>query len=127
MAMDRNGPPPAGQGTRSPALRLVHPSPPSPPRPKGKRPRLFSPEEDARVRAALRNARTCFGGWAPLAAALHMAANTVCGMATGNRPVTADAVLRLARALNVPAETLYRPGLTVLRRPCPTCGGDGAA
>lgn len=109
-----------------PPLRLVHPAPP---KPTGKRryhrtPPLFSPDEEARLRAALKHARTLFGTWACLADAMRVGPKTPEDAAAGRHPVSADVAVRLARALGKPLDALLAP-LAEAKR-CPHCGRSGA-
>jgi hypothetical protein len=102
-------------------LRLVKPAGPKPPRRKGQRPPSpFSPDEQARLRVALRNARALFGTWACLADAMHVREKPIQGVASGRRPVSADLAVRLARALGKPLEALIRPPSEAST--CAACG-----
>jgi hypothetical protein len=109
-------------------LRLVHPAPP--PKPKTPRRRhdadVFSAEEQRMLRASLKTARGLRGSWACLAEAMRVS-DQLDAVANGRRPVSAAIAVRLSKALGVPLESLMTPGLRVLKHPCPTCGGDGAA
>jgi len=93
-------------------LRLVRPPGPRPPRGGGrKRPfhlDLWSPEEEARIRAALKSARWAFGSVARLADALRVSVDTLTAAASGRVPVSGALAIRLARALGKPLESLYR-------------------
>lgn len=112
-------PPDGGKKPIRPPLRLVHPSSPKP-TPKGRKPPYFSHDESSRVRAALRHARVLFGGWAPCAAAMYFGKEAVIATATGRRRVSASIALRLARALGVPIESLFRAPTDAST--CPACG-----
>ena len=117
--------PPTGGKAEIRPLRLVHPAPPKPPREKRKRVPTFTAEEQARLRAALKNARPLLGTWARLAAAMRVAMHSIQDAAGGSRPVTAEMALRLARALGKPLESLYRaPAAADV---CPTCGAKRGA
>lgn len=106
-------------------LRLVKPAGPKPPRERRRKPRVFSPDEEARLRAAIRTARTLFGGtWECLADAVYCKSNTVIAQANGRAPVSALLAVRLARALGKPLESLYRAPADASH--CPTCGRSGA-
>ena len=99
-------------------LRLVKPAPPKgPPR---RPPPLFRPDEEQRIRAALKNARPLFGSWACLADALHLDPKHVQAVASGKKGVAGAIVVRLARALGVPLESLYRAPSDA--DVCPHCG-----
>lgn len=104
------------------ALRLVHPSPPKPPKRRYRRggPPLWAPEEAARLRAALRTARTMFGTWACAADALYVVETTLIAAANGRAPVSGNIAVRLARALGKPLDALLRPPSDASR--CPSCG-----
>src|SRR5262245_617977 len=133
MSGDPTDPPDEGQKTRRfiPLLRLVHPITiePPPKRRKGVRgPLVFSAEEQQCLLASLRTARNIFGTWRALAAAMHVnPARLAKGTHGKGRPVTPELAVRLAKALNVPLERLTQPGIREVKKPCPTCGGDGAA
>ncbi len=103
-------------------LRLVRPAPPPPTgrRRYRKRPPVFAPAEEQRLRAALRNARTLFGTWACAADALHVGQKTLIDSASGRKPLTAEVAIRLARALGKPLDALTRPPTDAGK--CPTCG-----
>ncbi len=116
-------------------LRLVHPAPP--PKPDGvprtrsgrRRPYhrdIFTAEEQRLLRASLKTARGLFGTWACLADAMRVPLHTVDDAAHGRDPVTPALAVCLSRALGVPFEALFRPGLRVVKNPCPTCGGGAA-
>lgn len=106
-------------------LRLVHPAP-APPPPKQRRPRAstqpFSDEEANRVRAALRTARRNYGTWRALADALGVESAYLQKVVAGGygHPVSGSLVIRLARALSVTVESLYRAPTDA--SVCPTCG-----
>lgn len=102
-----------------PPLRLVHPAPPQPKKKPAQRAPIFTPEEQARLRAALRHARGMFGTWACLADAMHMRLRRVEDAANGPT-VSGDVAVRLARALGVSVESLYRPPTDAGK--CPHCG-----
>lgn len=110
-------------------LRLVPLPGPKPPRGGGRKrvlqSGLFSPEEEARLRAALRNARWAFGSVGCLAAALHASENMVTAASHGRVPFSAALAVRLARALGKPLESLYRAPTDAST--CPTCGAKRGA
>src|SRR5262245_26646317 len=115
---DPRGP---GQGAHPRALRLVHPAPPKPVRRKGSRPPpLWTADECARLRAALRNARTRFGSWQKLADAMGVTRETIQAKGTGRKPLTAEIAVRLAKAVRVPLDALLRPPTDTSI--CPYCG-----
>jgi hypothetical protein len=103
-------------------LRLAHPAPPKQPRRKGRSiAPVFSPDDENRLRAALKNARPKFGTWACLADALRLAPKNLQRVANNpRRRVSAEVAVRLARALGVPVESLLRAPTDAGR--CPTCG-----
>lgn len=84
----------------------------------------FTPDEESRIRVALRNARALFGTWACLADALRVAKDTPEDVAHGRQRVSGDIVVRLARALGKPVESLYRAPTDASC--CPTCGARRA-
>lgn len=103
-------------------LRLVKTPGPKPPKRTYRRggPPLWSPEEAARLRAALRTARTMFGTWACAADALHCHEKTLIDAANGRTPVSGHVAVRLAKALGKPLDALLRPPSDASR--CPSCG-----
>ncbi len=105
-------------------LRLVTPDAPKGPKKYRKTP-LFSQEEAARIRAALRHARVLFGSWSCVAAALRTSQNSIVLAAWGRRNVSGDLAVRLARALGKPLESLYRA--LAAADLCPTCGAKRGA
>lgn len=114
-------------------LRLIHPSPPPKPdtTPRTRSGRkapyqsdLFSPEEEARLRAAVRHARALFGTWACLADAMRVNLDTLHAAVRGDVRFSAALAIRLARALGKPVESLYGPIADATR--CPTCGARRA-
>ena len=111
-----------GQDPPARHLRIVPKDPP--PKPKRKqRHRMgatFTPEEEGRIRAGLRRARALFGTWACTSDALRVAEGTAEDVAAGRQRVTGDIVIRLARALGVPVDSLYRAPTEA--GTCPTCG-----
>lgn len=113
-------PPRPGQDPPAAHLKLVHPAAPKAPRPSGRyrRTEPFSPEEQARLRAALKNARALFGTWDCLSDALGIANGTV-ERAT-RTSVSPDVAVRLARALGKPLEALLRGPTDATT--CPSCG-----
>lgn len=105
-------------------LRLVHPAPA--PDPNGRRkytrpPPIFDRAETSRLRVAFANARRLYGSWRDLATALHVTYEAVIKVGHGKHPVSPGLVIRLARALGVTVESLYRPPMAVGSR-CPHCG-----
>lgn len=124
MSGDVPRPPGAGQDPPARHLKLVHPAPPPKPKEKRRRGPPFSREEQARLRAALKNARALFGSWACLADALRVCLGTIEQAARGTTSFTGDLAVRLARALGKPVESLYAApsGVTL----CPTCGARRA-
>jgi hypothetical protein len=118
-------PPIGGKIPIRPPLRLVHPAKPKEPRRGRKRPfhcDIFTADEQRLLRASLKTARGLFGTWPCLADALRMSLAGLAFAAQGRVPVSPALAVRLSRALGVPFEALLRPGLRVVRNPCPTCG-----
>lgn len=120
-------PPSGGKIPIRPPLRLVHPAPVQPPprRTRGGHKRahhldVFSPEEQARLLAALRNARFLLGTWRCLADAMRVPLKGLEHVYRGRSPVSAAIAVRLARALGVSVESLYRAPTDAKR--CPHCG-----
>jgi len=116
-------PRPPRKGQDPPAarhLRLVRPDTPKASKPRYQRTPTFTPEESARLRAALRNARPLLGTWACLADAMRVSENTILATAGGKHAFSADLAVRLARALGKPLESLYRAPTDAST--CPTCG-----
>jgi hypothetical protein len=114
-------------------LRLVHPAPPSKPDPtprtrSGRRvpyqQALFSAEEEAKLRAALRNARATFGSWRALSAAMRVPVEALEDCLRGRHRVSGAIAISLSRALGVPLEALLRGPVDAAT--CPTCGARKA-
>lgn len=103
-------------------LRLVKPAGPKPLRRKYQRqgPQPFTPDEEARIRASLRNARGLFGTWGCLADAMYFSVAKVQETGSGRYRPSPALVLRLAQALGVPFESLYRAPSDAST--CATCG-----
>jgi hypothetical protein len=114
-------------------LKLVHPAPP-PEAPKGKRTRTgrrpphtnetFTPEQEARLRAAFRNAYAQFVTWPRLCKAMGVPYQPIKDAVAGRHRVSAALAVRLSMALKVPLESLYNPPSDAAR--CPHCGRHGA-
>jgi hypothetical protein len=102
-------------------LRLVKPA--AEKRGRHRRVDPFTPDEQARLRAALRNARPKFGSWRGLADALGVSDATV--ELAARRAVSGELAVRLARALGVPVESLYRAPTDAAT--CPHCGARRAS
>lgn len=129
--MEPTDPPVVGQNPRRfiPLLHLVHPAPPPSPRRKPQRPRhegrVFTAEEQARLRLALKNAAKAAGGWEKLATAMQCGEATLLHAASGRRwGVSAALAIRLSRVTGFSLDDLLRPGLRVVE---PRPGPDGAA
>jgi hypothetical protein len=104
-------------------LRLVKPAGPKPPKRGRERPYqsdLFSPEEAARLLAALKNARAMFGTWACLADAMRVPLTTIGAVKARRQRFSGALAIRLARALGKPLESLYRAPTDAST--CPACG-----
>jgi ribosome-binding protein aMBF1 (putative translation factor) len=121
MSGDVPRPPGAGQDPPARHLVLVRPVPqPSPKRRKYQRAPTFTRDEGDRVRAALRRARTLYGSWAHVASLLSMSLSRVRHAAAGDKEVSGDLAVRLARMLGVSVESLYRAPTAAST--CATCG-----
>ncbi len=128
--------PPRG-GKDPPAARhltLVHPAPPpkpdTTPRTRGgtRAPYqndTFTVEEQARLLAALKNARALFGTWRCLADAMRVPIGAIELALRGRNRVSAALAIRLARTLGAPLESLYAAPRPAGK--CPTCGRGGAS
>lgn len=106
-------------------LRLVQPKSPQKQDDSGRRQRhrigsTFTPDEEARIRAALKSARWLFGSWGCLASALRVSENTPLETASGRHRVSGDVAVRLAKALGKPLEALLRGPTDATT--CPSCG-----
>ena len=107
-------------------LRLVHPAPqgqgtrPS----KGRKsPALYpTPDERARIRAAVRNLARAYGGYDVLAAVMGVSASA---LQTIRRKTSYAVAVLVARAAGAPVETILRPGVADAGR-CALCGRKGA-
>ncbi len=124
--MSADVPRPPRKGQDPPAarhLRLVSDKP-TPLKKRQRKPPYFTPEEAARIRASLRNARTLFGSWACLADAMYLSRGKVQETGSGRYRPSPALVFRLARALGVSLESLYRA--TTAADVCPTCGARRA-
>lgn len=126
--------PPRGGKDPPAVLRLVHPAPPPKPdtTPRTRSGRkvpyqssLFSPEEESRIKAALKNARALFGTWRCLADAMRVPLGAIELALRGRNRVTGALAIRLSRALGIPLEALLR-GLASVPKVCPHCGRGGA-
>lgn len=121
-------PPNGGKAPIRPPLRLIHPAPADPPpkkrRGRGPRPSAFTPEEERVARAALNTARQLFGSWKKLARALHFARGTLEHVGCGTFAPSPDLVVRLAKLLRVPIDSIITPIFGVVQ---PRPGPDGAA
>ena len=102
-------------------LRIVRDEPP-----RKKRPRAhhqtdaLTPEQQARVRLALRAQCRRFGSMRALATALGVSVTTL-SHAVGKRPISSALAVRLASVASVDLTALLRPGPAVAEC-CPTCG-----
>ncbi len=113
-------PPRKGQDPPARHLKLVRADTPKAPKPRHQRTPTFTPEEQARLRAALKNARPLLGTWACLADAMRVSEVAIHATAAGKHTFTGDLAIRLARALGKPVESLYRAPSDAST--CPTCG-----
>jgi hypothetical protein len=100
-------------------LRLVKPEAPKPPRRKGERKPLLSPEEERRFRQAMRNLRDAFGTWGALAAAMDANEGTIDAMQQGRSRVSGDMLIRAMRASGLSlGELLGEPAPVAICRAC---------
>lgn len=109
-------PPSGGKGPIRPPLRLVRPTPPSPPRRPRHEGRVFTREEQEKLRATLRNLRTRWGTWAALAAVLGCSPGVLRKAAARTLPVSAAVVLRLCVTLRCAPQALLE-GLRAVATP----------
>lgn len=103
-------------------LRLAHPAPSGQgTRPSKRRPApVFTPTEQMRLRAALRNLRALYGSWTCLAEVMGVQPTTLARAANGQRIPSAAIGIAAARAAG---ETLDRLiGAPVSADRCPHCG-----
>lgn len=124
---DVTRPPRGGQAPPARPLRLVHPAPqPDAARRRGRKRLhandLFTPEEERRLRAALRNGRAKFGSWPRLCAAMGVQYQIVKNAVAGRARVSGAIAIRLSRALRVPLESLLQGPTAVPPAPA-TPGG----
>ena len=128
-------PPSGGKGPIRPPLRLVHP--PHAPKPDrtrrtrtGRKPPyandLWTPEEERRLRAAFRNARTKLGSWPRVCAAMGVGYQPVKDAVAGRHRVSGALAIRLARALGVPLESLLGALTVAPSLPTPPAAGGAA-
>ena len=123
---DVTRPPRGGQDPPAHHLRLVHPSPPS--TPKRRRPRhegrVFTREEQEKLRATLRNLRARWGTWNALAAHLDCSPTVLRKAASCTLPVSAAVALRLCFTLRCAPQALL-DGLRAVPAPTspPSAGG----
>ena len=110
-----------------PPLRLVHPAPPS--MPKRRRPRhegrVFTREEQEKLRATLRNLRARWGTWNALAAHLDCSPTVLRKAASCTLPVSAAVALRLCFTLRCAPQALL-DGLRAVPAPTPPSAGGAA-
>lgn len=107
-------------------LHLVRPADEKPRKVRGAhwRIHLFTPDEENRLREALRSLRWLYGTWACAADALRVPQRTLEHAARGQARVSASLAVRLSKALEKPLESLYRPPSDALT--CPHCGAKRA-
>ena len=110
-----------------PMLRLVHPAPKGQEntRPKGRKSNALTPtpEEQQRIRAALRHLRIAYGGYDVLAAVIGVPSNSLAN--NNHRNASYALAVLLARAAGVTVEQILRPGVQEAGK-CPVCGRKGA-
>jgi len=103
-------------------LRLVKPEGPKPPRRKWQRAApALSAEQQAKARAALKNLRYAYGGWAPLAEVMGVAKASLLHTAAGGVAVSGDMLIRLCRAGGLSVDAMLEAKLTPSGR-CAACG-----
>lgn len=102
-------------------LRLVKPEGPKPPRRSGERSALFTPEEQRKLRQAIRNLKDAFGTWACLADAMGMRVKSLERAIGGNHfGLSPGVVIRAMRASGLALDDLL--GAPVLADRCRACG-----
>jgi hypothetical protein len=101
-------------------LKLVRDEPPKPPRRKGERRPLLSPEEERQFRQAMRNLRDAFGSTGALCAAMGAKTHAVNDMLAGRNRVSGDLVVRAMRALGLSLAELLGGPIPADR--CRACG-----
>lgn len=108
-------------------LRIVRDEPPRKRR-KGQRgPAALTDDQQAKVRAALRNLRMAYGGWAPLAEVMGMATNQLAKIASSRGyAITGDVLVRVCRAGSLSADAMLDVKLTESGR-CAACGARRAS
>ena len=103
-------------------LRLVKPEGSQPARRKGQRSApVLTSEQQAKARAALKNLRLAYGGWAPLAEVMGASVGAVKQSATGARSMSGDMLIRLCRAGGLSVDAMLGVKLTSSGR-CASCG-----
>ena len=84
-------------------------------------PARLSKLEQRHVRAMLRYLRARTGAWKPLADALGMECETLCGASTGRRAVSVQVAFKVARFAGVSIDALLA-GKATPENVCPYCG-----
>jgi len=103
-------------------LRLVKEEPPKSKRRKGAKPPLaLTAEQQAKVRAALKNLCHAYGGWEVLAGIFEMSGHVLCTIASGKRPVTGEVLIRACRAGGLSVDAMLGEPLSDTGR-CRACG-----
>ena len=103
-------------------LRLVKPEGPKPPKRKSQRNApVLSREQQAKARAALKNLRFKYGGWAPLAEVIGGPTNTVARLVSERFTITGDMLIRICRAGGLSVDAMLGAKLTPSGR-CSSCG-----
>lgn len=109
-------------------LRLVHPEPtgkisrPSRPR----HDPHYTPAQQTRLRAVLRNLRVAYGSWSCLAEVTGYAASSLASAASHPERIKDAMAFQLARASGMTVEELLVPRLKPVPGACPMCGRKGA-
>ena len=103
-------------------LRIVGSEGAKPARRKWQRgPDALTPEQQAKARAALKNLRSAYGGWGPLAEVMGVSRAALKEGARGNSTITGDTLIRLCRAGGLSVDAMLEAKLTSSGR-CAACG-----
>ncbi len=76
----------------------------------------LTPEQQAKARAALKNLRSAYGGWAPLAEVMGVSLAAVKAAARGTYSLTGDTLIRLCRAGGLSVDAMLEAKLTSIGR-----------
>lgn len=102
-------------------LRLVRNEPQKPRRKGTHAGSALSPEQQSRVKAALRSLRTAYGGWGPLAQAMGLVENSACHLVMPGHVITGDMLIRTCKAGGLSVDALLNERVSDASR-CPSCG-----